>query len=105
MSHPFPRIAFLSGSLFFFYSYLAISFVSSSSCGREIDLACSSVDIVEGGRASIIFLFDDEERRLTIFARLSVKRRIPESVIFLPFLGKFFEIPSTNCTQTPETVK
>ena len=34
----------------------------------------------------------------------TVKRRIPETVILLPFLGKLSEIPSTNCTQTPETV-
>ena len=34
----------------------------------------------------------------------TVKPRIPETVIFLPFVGKFWEIPRTNCTQTPEMV-
>ena len=33
----------------------------------------------------------------------TVKRRMPETVILLPFLGKLSEIPSTNCTQKPET--
>ena len=45
----------------------------------EIDLACSSVDILEGGRASIIFLFDDEERRHACYNYVTVMstRRLP----------------------------
>ena len=41
---------------------LFLSFLLPPADG-EVDLACSSVLIVEGGRVSIIFLFDDQERR------------------------------------------